>query len=65
MLLDKGANVNAQGEYFNNALQATLYGGHDQVMQTLLDKGVNVNAQGEEYNNALQTASREDHKNII
>ena len=53
MLLDKGANVNAQGERYGNALQAALVGGHDQVIQMLLDKGADVNA--------LQAASEGGH----
>ena len=39
MLLDKGADINAQGGVFGNALQAALSGGHDHVVQMLLDKG--------------------------
>lgn len=31
MLLDKGAHVNAQGEFYGNALQAALSEGHNQV----------------------------------
>ncbi len=57
MLLDKGADVNAQDEYFGNALQAALSEGHDQVVQMRLDKGADVNAQGGEYGNALHAAS--------
>ena len=40
ILLDKGADVNAQGEDYGNALQAGSLGGYDQVVQVLLDKGV-------------------------
>ena len=53
MLLDKGANVNAQGGEYVNALQAASARGHDQVVQMLLDKEADVNAQGGEYSNAL------------
>jgi len=31
ILLDKGAEVNAQGGYFGNALQAASCRGHDQM----------------------------------
>jgi hypothetical protein len=31
LLLDAGADVNAQGELFSNALQVALWGGHEQV----------------------------------
>ncbi|KAI4086592.1 MAG: hypothetical protein L6R37_008403 [Teloschistes peruensis] len=39
MLLDKGADVNAQGGRYRNALQAASAEGHGQVVQMLLDKG--------------------------
>jgi len=50
MLLDKGAEVNAQGGRYGNALQAASEGGHEKVIQMLLDKSAEVNAQGGEYN---------------
>lgn len=39
MLLDKGADVNAQGGHYGNALQAASLGGHGTVVQMLLEKG--------------------------
>ena len=42
--LNEGADVNAQGEEYGNALYAALSGGHDQVAQMLLDKGANISA---------------------
>ncbi|KAI0569994.1 ankyrin repeat domain-containing protein, partial [Pyrenophora tritici-repentis] len=38
-LLDAGADVNAQGGHFSNALQAASEGGHEQVVKALLDAG--------------------------
>ncbi|KAF2652559.1 HET-domain-containing protein, partial [Lophiostoma macrostomum CBS 122681] len=57
LLLDKGAEVNAQGGHFGNALQAASSMGHKQVVKMLLDKGAEVNAQGGHFGNALQAAS--------
>ncbi|KAF8326443.1 ectomycorrhiza-induced ankyrin-domain/NACHT-domain-containing protein [Amanita rubescens] len=57
LLLDKGANVNAQGVKHGNALQAASMGGNAEIVRLLLDKGANVNAQGGHYGNALQAAS--------
>lgn len=54
MLLDKGANVNAEGGKYGNALQAASSGGHKNVVTMLLDKGADVNAQGGLFSNALQ-----------
>ncbi|ETN44074.1 uncharacterized protein HMPREF1541_10939, partial [Cyphellophora europaea CBS 101466] len=45
MLLDAGANINAQGGEYSNVLQASLYSSHEMVVQVLLAKGANVNAQ--------------------
>jgi ankyrin repeat protein len=57
MLMDAGADVNAQGGTFGNALQAASYRGQDKVMQMLMDAGADVNAQGGTFGNALQAAS--------
>jgi ankyrin repeat protein len=57
LLLDKGADVNAQGGHFGNALQAASARGHEAVVKLLLDKGAEVNAQGGHFGNALQAAS--------
>jgi ankyrin repeat protein len=65
LLLDKGADVNAQGGLYGNALQAASSGGHEQVVKTLLDKGADVNAQGGRYSNALQAASARGHEQIV
>ena len=43
MLLDKGADINAQGGEYGNALQAALSEGHGQVMQMLLNHDAVVN----------------------
>ena len=48
MLMDAEADVNAQGGYYGNALQAALVKGHDKVVQILLNAGADVNAQGAE-----------------
>ncbi|KAH7122344.1 hypothetical protein B0J11DRAFT_437071 [Dendryphion nanum] len=39
LLLQAGADPNAQGRYYGNALQAASEGGHHQVVTLLLDKG--------------------------
>ncbi|KAG9203889.1 hypothetical protein G6514_002050 [Epicoccum nigrum] len=65
MLLDKGADVNAQGGYYGNALQAASARGHEQVVKMLLDKDADVNAQGGDYGNALQAASAGGHEQVV
>lgn len=44
LLLDKGADVNAQGSVFGNALQAASQGGHQEIIALLLNKSVDINA---------------------
>jgi hypothetical protein len=73
LLLDKGADVNAQGGEYGNALQAASARGHEAasvrvheaVMKLLLDKDADVNVQGGQYGNALYTASARGHKAVV
>ena len=65
MLLNKGANVNAQGGDYVTALQAASWGGHEQVIKMLLDKGANVNAQSGHYGNALYAASYRGYEQVV
>jgi hypothetical protein len=65
LLLDKGAEVNSEGGYYGNALQAASAGGHEQIVKMLLDAGAEVNAQGGKYGNALQAASAGGHEQIV
>ncbi|CAD6579294.1 MAG: hypothetical protein ASARMPREDX12_009118 [Alectoria sarmentosa] len=66
LLLEYGADVNAQGGTYENALQAACTRNNNHiVVQMLLDHGTDVNAQGEKYGNALQTASRIGNNNHI
>jgi hypothetical protein len=39
MLLDKGADINAQGGCYGNATQAALAEGHERVVNMLLEAG--------------------------
>lgn len=42
-IISKGADVNAQGGYFGNALQAASSRGHQEIVKLLLDQGADVN----------------------
>ncbi|KAF4247129.1 hypothetical protein CNMCM8980_007809 [Aspergillus fumigatiaffinis] len=64
-LAEKGADVNAQGGDYGNALQAASQGGHKEVVQLLLEKGADVNVQGGVYGNALRAASCHGHKEVV
>ncbi|MCJ1430068.1 hypothetical protein MMC29_007983, partial [Sticta canariensis] len=65
LLLDKEANVNAQGGWYGNALQAASSKGHEQIVQLLLKQGADVNSQGGLLGNALQAASSKGHEQIV
>ncbi|KAL9563999.1 hypothetical protein ACKAV7_011859 [Fusarium commune] len=61
----EGADVNAQGGYYGNTLQAAVLDGNLEVVQLLLDKGADVNAQGGYYGNALLAASYNGYREAI
>jgi hypothetical protein len=63
--LEKGADVNAQGGEYGDALQAAAEGGYAEIVQRLLEKGADVNAQGGEYGNALSAAVTKGHLDIV
>jgi hypothetical protein len=65
LLLNKGADVNAQGGQYGNALQAASYEGDKQVVELLLNKGADVNAHGGHYGNALQAALYRGDKQVV
>ena len=46
LLLERGADVNAQGGYFGNALHAASWSGDRAVMELLLERGADVNVKG-------------------
>ncbi|EXJ68500.1 uncharacterized protein A1O5_08293 [Cladophialophora psammophila CBS 110553] len=64
-ILRRNIDVNAQGGYYDHALQAASINGHETVVQMLLDAGANVNAQGGLYGNALQAASSYDRETVV
>ena len=65
-LLDNGADVNAQGGFFGNALQAASCSSGDnvEVVKLLLERGADVNAQGGSCGSALQAASCSSGDNV-
>ncbi|KAJ5902289.1 hypothetical protein N7495_002817 [Penicillium taxi] len=65
LLLERGADVNAQSLFYGNALQAACSKGNDKIAQMLLERGADVNAQGGEYGNALQAAHQGGYHNIV
>ena len=58
MLLDKGADPNAQGGLYDNAVSAACINGHERIARVLLDMGADLSAHGAKYGSALQAASK-------
>ncbi|KAF8522653.1 hypothetical protein JB92DRAFT_3268881, partial [Gautieria morchelliformis] len=64
-LIEKGADVNAQGGHYGSALQTAASRHHDAIVQLLIEKGADVNVQGGHYGNALQTAALQGDDTIV
>jgi ankyrin repeat protein len=65
LLVDKGAEVNAQGGGYGNALQTASARGYKEIVKLLLDKGAEVDAQGGYYGDTLQAASAGGHEVVV
>jgi ankyrin repeat protein len=65
ILLENGADVNTQGGFYGNDLQAASEGGHLETVKILLERGADVNSQGGEYGNALYVVSQRGHLEIM
>jgi ankyrin repeat protein len=65
LLLEHGADINAQGGWYGNALQEAGMAGDREVVQLLIRTGAQVNAEGGYYGTALQAATFLGHLNIL
>ena len=57
LLLDYGANANAQGGKYGTALQAAASKGYTSVVKLLLDRGADIELQGGKYGSAIQAGA--------
>ncbi|CAG8218240.1 unnamed protein product [Penicillium olsonii] len=64
MLLNSGADPNAQGGRYGNALQLASFYGYADVVERILNAGADVNAQGGCFGDALQAASIAGHEHV-
>jgi hypothetical protein len=65
LLLDYGADIDAQGKNSVTPLQLASREGHEQVVRLLLERGADVNAQGGDRGTALHMASQEGHSHVV
>ncbi|KAJ7822839.1 hypothetical protein B0H13DRAFT_2376426 [Mycena leptocephala] len=56
LLIEYGADVNAQGGEYGSTLQAASFRGHIDIIQLLIEHGADVHAQGGKYGSALKAA---------
>ncbi|KAJ7483613.1 ankyrin repeat domain-containing protein [Mycena latifolia] len=65
LLIDAGAKINSQDDYYGHPLAAASQNGHELVVQLLIEKGADVNAQEGVDGNALQAASVHGHEAVV
>jgi ankyrin repeat protein len=65
LLLDRGANINAQGGYYGNALQAAAYTGYRANVELLLDRGADINKRDPQGRLVVQLAMRGNKASIV
>lgn len=65
LLLDNGANPNAQVGRYGNELCLASSNGDDAIVRMLLDAGANVNAQCRDHGNALKAALCNNHQVVV
>jgi hypothetical protein len=64
-ILDGEADINAQGGYYGNALQAAASWGNEAVVRLLVASEADVNAQSGYYGNALQAAASMGNEAVV
>ncbi|KAJ5391857.1 Pfs NACHT and ankyrin domain protein [Penicillium cosmopolitanum] len=70
-IISKGADVNTQGGYFSNALQAASSRGYQEIIKLLLNQGADINTQsdintqGGHFGNALQASISKGYQKIV
>lgn len=63
-LLDLGANVDASGYQYGNALQAACCGGYQDIVKSLLDRGASSLAKKAEFSSPLEAALANDQDHV-
>ena len=65
LLLENGAEVNAEGGEYGSALQAASFGGEQAIVKLLLKNGAEVNAEAGIYGSAIKKLLIENGAEVI
>jgi ankyrin repeat protein len=65
LLLDRGANINAQSSVGNTASHMAILAGHQDLVRLLLQKGANISLQNKNGKSVIQLAREKGHLNWI
>ena len=65
LLLERGADINAQFGRLGNTLQVASYYGYEKIVKLLLERRADVNAQDGQDGSALQQASSRGHGSVV
>ncbi|KAF8217285.1 ankyrin repeat-containing domain protein [Mycena galopus ATCC 62051] len=65
LLIDHGADLNAQGWEYGTALADASYSGRESIVQLLLENGDDVNMRDQKYGSAIKAASQRGYKSIV
>ena len=65
LLLDRGANINAQSSVGNTALHMAILAGHQDLVHLLLQKGANINLRNKNGKSVVQLARERGHLHWI
>jgi ankyrin repeat protein len=65
VILQMGADVNAEGGEYSNALQAASSQGRLDIVKLLLSHGADVNAKGGLHGSALEAAKQAGHEDVV
>jgi len=65
LLLEKGADINAQTNGQGSAINAAARNGHVNMVKFLLEKGADINLQNNRQGSALNAAARKGHLDVV
>ncbi|KAK7440415.1 hypothetical protein VKT23_017053 [Stygiomarasmius scandens] len=65
LLIERGADVNAEGGLYGNALQTAAYWGRLGAVKLLIAEGANINATAGEEGTALEAAASRCHLEVV